>query len=150
MGNFREPFPPEHAAEEGIALGQIERDVDTTLLDCSAMLAARSETPRLGGGLRAFVVADLDKEKLFPAVFPAEFFQFRASLFPSLRNFGSVRVRRFREREISEDTDVIERVPEFHVTVFVPVRAIGDFAVINGADGRDDFPPPFLKLLGMR
>src|SRR5436305_14318026 len=150
MGNFREPFPPEHAREEGITPRQIERDVDTTLLDFSAMLAARPETPRLRRGLRALIVADLNKEKLLPAVFPGEFFQFRASLFPSLRNFGSGRVCGFREREISENTDVIERVPEFHVTVFVPVRAIGNFAVINGADCRDDFPPAFLKLLRMR
>src|ERR1700682_59857 len=146
MRDLGEPFPPEHSSEEWMARRQIQSNLDTAVLDLSAMFAARLKTPRLGRGPRTFVVADLDEEKLLAVLF-REFLELRAALFPGGGNFQSAWVRRFRKREITEDADVIERIPEFHIGVFVPIRPVGDLAIINSAHRRDDLAPAVVVLL---
>src|SRR5207248_10272110 len=130
-----------------MASGEFERRLDATVLDFRAMLAASLEPPRLRRRARAFVVADLSEEKFLPAIFLRKFLQLRALALPPGRDFGCARVRAFREREIRQHADVIERIPELHVGVFVPVSAIGDLAVINRAHRRDDLAPALLEFL---
>src|SRR4051812_12202655 len=95
---------------------QIQRGLDAALLDLAGVIASGLESPGLRGRPRAFVVTDLDKQELFSVLF-RKLFQVGAALFPRSRDFLAAGISRLDEREIGEDADVIERVPELHVLV---------------------------------
>src|SRR3954470_10300547 len=129
-----------------MARRQIERRLDATLLDLGGMFPAGLETPRLRGRARTFVVTDLHEKELLPSLFRKSG-KLRATLLPRCRNLSGTWVCRLRQREIGKDADVIERVPEFHVGILIPVRSVSDFAVIYRPHGRDDLAPTFLVYL---
>src|SRR2546430_666770 len=100
--NFGEPFPPEHPGDKWMMRRQIERALDAARLDLRGVFSPGFESPWLGRGARAFVVADFDKKKLLAILF-RKFFQLGAARFPAGRNFRRARVGGRGERKIGED-----------------------------------------------
>ena len=69
VGYFWEPLPPIHSRQERVFGGKAQRRLDATGLYFRRVLASGFKGPRFGRRARAFVVADLNKEKLFAVLF---------------------------------------------------------------------------------
>src|SRR3984893_12084554 len=124
----------------------MECGVDAAQLNLRGVVTAGLESPRFGRSTSVFVVTDLGEEEFLSTVCSGEFFQLSAALLPGCGNFFSVWIDALGPREIGEHADVIERVPEPNIGIFIPIRAISQFAVINFAHGSDDLSPPVRKL----
>src|SRR5438128_2817049 len=97
----------------------------------------------------ALVVSDFGEEKLLTAIGPGKFFKLGAAVLPCRSDFLLAWIDTLREREICEYADVIERIPEFYIGIFIPVCAVSQLTVINLAHGFDDFSPAIFKFLGV-
>src|SRR4051794_12032048 len=115
-----------------------QRGIETTLLNLRRMFAAGGAAPRLGRGLRVFVVSNFDKKELLAAIAFRKSIELRKTFFPGGGKILRARVRGLAEREVGEHSEVIERVPELHGVVFVPIRAVGQLPKINCAHRGDD------------
>src|SRR3984893_14787803 len=125
----------------------MECGVDAAQLNLRSVVAAGLESPRFGRSTSAVVVTDLCEEEFLSTVCSGEFFQLSTALLPGCGNFFSVWIDAFGQRKIGEHADVIERIPEPNIVIFVPICAVSHVAVINFAHRADNFAPTICKLL---